>query len=258
MLENYFYEKAAFVTLTYRDDDLPVSLCRGLPVLEKRDCQLWLKRLRKHLDRSGIRYYLAGEYGTRTHRPHYHAILFGVAPSELDPEWAVYGGRSGGEKGIEKRTTPLSQTWPYGLVHVGEVTRESIQYCAGYVTKKITKKGDGYVPEFALMSRRPGIGSQAVAEITAVLERYDLEEKTKRQLRVDGKTWPLGRYLQKKLADNLGVDFGTEDYICSLRKSWVQANRRGASFLDFLVQQDDGKYARLEARDKIFNHRGGI
>lgn len=258
MLERYYYEKASFVTLTYRDDDLPVSLCRGLPVLEKRDCQLWLKRLRKYFDRPGIRYYLAGEYGPRTHRPHYHVILFGVAPSELDQEWAVFGGRSGGEKGMEKRTTPLSQTWPYGLVHVGEVTRESIQYCAGYVTKKFTKKGDGYAPEFALMSRRPGIGSRAVDEVAAVLQQYNLEERTKRQLRVDGKTWPLGRYLQGKLAEALGVDFGTDEYVQRLAQCWVQANRSGTSFLEYLVQQDAGKYARLEARDRIFNHRGGI
>lgn len=258
MLESYYYEKACFVTLTYRDADLPYNLCNGVPVLEKRDCQLWLKRLRKYFDRSGVRYYLAGEYGTRTHRPHYHAIIFGLAPEELDPEWAVYGGRSGGEKGMEKRSTPLSQTWSYGLVHVGEVTRDSIQYCAGYVTKKFTKKGDGYAPEFALMSRRPGIGARAVAEVAAVLQQYNLEERTKRQLRVDGKTWPLGRYLQGKLAQTLGVDFSIDEYVRCLAQCWVQANRYGTPFLDYLVQQNDGRYACLEARDRIFNHRGGI
>lgn len=255
MLENYYHENACFVTLTYRDDDLPFNLCSGVPVLEKRDCQLWLKRLRKHFSGAGIRYYLAGEYGTRNKRPHYHAILFGIGPEQLDTQFFLYGGKSGGEKGLEKRSTPLSKTWPYGMVHVGEVTRQSIQYVAGYVTKKFTKKGDGYVPEFSLMSRKPGIGSQAVDEIAAVLKQYNLEERTKRQLRIDGKTWPLGRYLQGKLADTLGVTFGIEEYVQRLGECWVQANRRGTPFIDYLVQHDAGRYELLEAKDKIFNKR---
>ena len=258
MLESFYHEKASFVTLTYRDSDLPYGLCSGLPVLEKRDCQLWLKRLRKQFSGTEIRYYLAGEYGSKTHRPHYHAILFGVGPDQLDPEFLVYGGKSGGESGLEKRTTPLSKTWPYGLVHVGEVTRESIQYVAGYVTKKITKKGDGRVAEFALMSRRPGIGARAVTEIAAVLQQYNAQERTKRQLRIDGKTWPLGRFLQGKLAETLGVTFGIDEYIDGLRTCWVQANRCGTPFLDFLVEQDAGRYAKLAARDKIYNNRGEI
>lgn len=258
MLENFYHEKSSFVTLTYRDDDLPFALCSGLPVVEKRDCQLWLKRLRKRFYGTEIRYYLAGEYGTRNKRPHYHAILYGISPEQLDPQFFLYGGKSGGEKGLEKRSTPLSQTWPFGMVHVGEVTRESIQYVAGYVTKKFTKKGDGYVPEFSLMSRRPGIGSRAVAEIAAVLQQYSLEERTKRQLRIDGKTWPLGRYLQGKLAESLGVTFGIEEYVQRLAEFWIQANRRGTPFLDYLVQQDSGRYAVLEAKDKIFNRRSEL
>nr|CAI9750321.1 replication initiation protein [Cressdnaviricota sp.] len=255
MLENYYHEKACFVTLTYRDDDLPFDLCSGVPVLEKRDCQLWLKRLRKRFNGTEVRYYLAGEYGTRSKRPHYHAILFGIGPEQLDPQFFLYGGKSGGEKGLEKRVTPLSKTWSFGLVHVGEVTRQSIQYVAGYVTKKFTKKGDGYVPEFSLMSRRPGIGSQAVGQIAAVLQQYNLEERTQRQLRIDGKKWPLGRYLLDKLSDVLGVEFGTDDYVRELSRYWAESRRSGLSFVDFLVQQDAGKYALLEAKDKIYNKR---
>lgn len=176
MLEAYFYEKMSFVTLTYSDDNLRYN-ADGLSVLDKRDCQLWLKRLRKHFDRTGIRYYLAGEYGSRTHRPHYHVILFGVSPDELDPQWVSFDGKSGGVQGISRRTTPLSTTWKLGLVHVGTVTRDSIQYVAGYVTKKFTKKGDSLVPEFTLQSRNPGIGAQALLELSAVFNRDQIAEK---------------------------------------------------------------------------------
>ena len=60
-------EASSFVTLTYAD--APVSL-------SKRDCQLFLKRLRKRC--GSFRYYLAGEYGEESGRPHYHACIFGL------------------------------------------------------------------------------------------------------------------------------------------------------------------------------------
>ncbi|QIR82393.1 replication initiator protein [Chicken microvirus mg8_95] len=252
MLENYFHEKASFVTLTYSDENLPYTF-EGTPCLCKRDVQLWLKRLRKHFSDRQIRYYLAGEYGTRTRRPHYHVLVFGLSPAELDCLYLQYSGKSG-----EGRHSLLSDSWGFGLVHVGDVQRESIQYVAGYVTKKFTKRGDGNVPEFALMSRRPGIGAAAVAEIASVLQHYNLEKETRRELRVDGKTWPLGRFLQGKLAESLGVDFGTGEYVKRLAEQWVQANRRGADFLEYLVQSDAGRYAKLEARDKIFNQRNTL
>lgn len=252
ILENFYHEKASFVTLTYNDENLPYSL-KGVPCLCKRDIQLFLKRLRKRFGEVKLRYYAVGEYGTRTRRPHYHLLIFGLSPFDLDSVFYQYGGKSG-----DRRRSILSDTWGYGLCHVGEVTRESIQYVAGYVTKKFTKKGDSYAREFAVMSRKPGIGSQAVSEIAAVLQSYNLEERSKRQLRIDGKSWPLGRYLQTKLCELLGVDFGFEEYLQSLRTQWVQANRCGTPFLDFLVEHDAGRYAKLEARNKIFNHRSSI
>jgi len=48
--------------------------------LIKRDVQLFIKRLRKEQDSRGsskIKYYLVGEYGDLTKRPHYHAAIFG-------------------------------------------------------------------------------------------------------------------------------------------------------------------------------------
>lgn len=258
MLESYYHEKASFVTLTYDDSHLPLSPDNGLPVLQKRDCQLWLKRLRKFFTGREIRYYLAGEYGTKTHRPHYHAILFGISPEELDSEFVIYGGKSGGTKGIEKRNTTLSRTWCKGLVHVGEVTRESVQYCAGYVTKKFVKKDSGYEPEFSLMSRRPGIGARAITEIAATLQLYNLQERTERQLRIDGSKWPLGRYLQTKLAEELGITFNTETYIQELKTFWAETRSRRLPFLESLIQQHDGQYQRIKARDLIFNQRSLI
>lgn len=141
---------ACFLTLTYDNDHLPSG-----GTLVKRDVQLFNKRLRKRLT---YRYYFAGEYGDTTHRPHYHAILFGVDVADLKLLHAGYDPLSHGWFGH------LSE-WPLGGVYVGGCTPQSCEYVAGYVLKKVTGKSSekyyadrGVIPEFAMMSRRPGIG----------------------------------------------------------------------------------------------------
>ena len=61
-------EKSCFITLTYSDENNPI-------ILKKSDFQKFIKRLRKDYD---IKYFACGEYGDKTLRPHFHAILFGV------------------------------------------------------------------------------------------------------------------------------------------------------------------------------------
>lgn len=68
-----------FITLTYNDFHLRRSLI-GIPTLQKVDLQLFFKRLRSLLDAYKIehhlRYLACGEYGSKTHRPHYHILLW--------------------------------------------------------------------------------------------------------------------------------------------------------------------------------------
>ena len=54
-----------------------------MQTLRKRDYQLFMKRLRKAFPNDKIRFYAAGEYGPKTLRPHYHAILFGLHLDDL-------------------------------------------------------------------------------------------------------------------------------------------------------------------------------
>ena len=44
--------------------------------LNHADFQKFMKRLRKHAG-NNIRYYMGGEYGPTTWRPHFHACIFG-------------------------------------------------------------------------------------------------------------------------------------------------------------------------------------
>lgn len=175
--------------------------------LSPRHPQLWLKRLRKEVE-SGVRYYLVGEYGDVTHRPHYHAALFGFRPGDHVNPGDIRRGK--------RCSCILCSSWTLGSVHVGDLTRQSAAYIAGYVTKRMTAHDDprlnGRYPEFARMSLKPGIGAGAVgtiAEFTTsqtgakyVAENGDVPKS----IRVDGKIWPVGRYIAGKVRVHTGMD----------------------------------------------------
>ena len=69
--------QACFITLTYNNSSLPLTKDL-IPTLCKRDWQLFMKRLRKAFPDRKLRFYMCGEYGSHTLRPHYHAIIFGL------------------------------------------------------------------------------------------------------------------------------------------------------------------------------------
>lgn len=148
---------AAFVTLTYRDEDLP--LCGPLEGLEttlvKADLQQFWKRLRYHLGHP-VRYFACGEYGDQKGRPHYHAIVYGTRFPDRIPA------------PVSNASSPLftsavvADAWPFGHHTIGSVSWESIAYVARYTVKKLTgKRAHEYFPRepvFGTQSRRPGIG----------------------------------------------------------------------------------------------------
>lgn len=158
--ENKLHEVSCFLTLTYDDDHLPEG-----GTLVKRDLQLFMKRLRKA--KGKVRFYACGEYGDRTRRPHYHVLLFGC---HFADKRKIRETKAGYTLYYSKE---LEKLWPYGQNTIGDVTFESAAYCARYVMKKVTGEraeahyeymdSDGVVrsrvPEFTVMSRRPGIGS---------------------------------------------------------------------------------------------------
>jgi len=161
MHEAQLHEASSFVTLTYAPDQLPADRS-----VSKRAFQLFMKRLRKAYG-AKIRFFAAGEYGDQLERPHYHAILFGV---DFPDKQFLKNTPSG--KPLYRSAT-LERLWPYGFASIGTVSFDSARYVAAYCVKKIggKKAADHYrridektgevfdlAPEFALMSRRPGIG----------------------------------------------------------------------------------------------------
>ncbi len=161
MHEAAMHADNAFITLTYSDEFLPED-----GSLEKRAFQLFMKRLRRRDSDRKVRFFHCGEYGEQSGRPHYHALLFGV--DFVDKYlWAE-------RKGLPVfRSEELESLWEFGNSEIGSVTFESAAYVARYVVKKVTgKAADAHYervdpetgllfqlqPEYATMSRRPGIG----------------------------------------------------------------------------------------------------
>lgn len=148
-----YHEDAMFLTLTYRDEDLPLygSLSKG----PDSHLTLFFKRLRKHFKNKKILYFACGEYGETTHRPHYHAIVFGVdmADKKLHKQ---------SNSGNELYTSQiLHNLWKKGHVYIGEVTKDSAGYVAGYIYKKQTgeaaEKYGRRVPPFSVCSKSLGL-----------------------------------------------------------------------------------------------------
>lgn len=175
MHEASLYPHNCFITLTYEDDELPLPYWKISPQgdlvqsgsLLKSDFQLFMKRLRKRFSDDRIRYYHCGEYGDLLGRPHYHALLFGFDFVDKIP-WQV-------RKDLPVwRSEALEECWPKGRSEIGTLTFESAAYVARYCTKVVngpmavdhyqvcdvvTGEVQSLQPEYATMSRRPGIGA---------------------------------------------------------------------------------------------------
>lgn len=131
MQENKNHTSSHFITLTYDTNTVPISK-NGFMSLCKRDIQLFFKRLRKASNGILIKYYAVGEYGSKTFRPHYHLIMFGVPLDNIQP------------------------AWNQGQVHYGQLTEASVGYTLKYMCKpKLIPmhRNDDRQPEFSLMSK---------------------------------------------------------------------------------------------------------
>jgi hypothetical protein len=97
-------------------------------------------------------------------------------------------------------------------------------YVSGYVLKKMTHRLDprlyGRDPEFARMSLRPGIGAVALRPVISHLRRTG--RTVPAGLRFGDRLLPIGRYLRKKTALELGN--GNEAH----SKAWLGTDRFAA------------------------------
>lgn len=150
------HDASSFVTLTYAVDVGSVS---------KLDAQNFLKRLRYYLEPKKIRFYLVSEYGEKSGRAHYHAIIYGHDFSK-DP------GAHQVRRGLYASPL-LDKAWGLGHASSGTVTEASIRYVTNYILGKSNAPQEK-APTFALMSRRPGIGRTYIDSHAPEIYRRDL------------------------------------------------------------------------------------
>lgn len=263
MLEASQHAYSAFATLTYSDEHLPAD--GSLNPLATR---YWLDRLRKRTGYGSFRFYLCGEYGDSTLRPHYHVALFGFPP-------CVHGSTR-----LDVRGNPLSnccepcsvvhQTWSKGNIFLGGLTESSAQYICGYVTKKLSGNNDprrqllnGLHPEFSRQSNRPGIGASAAADIASDMMKFNLDQTqadVPSALRHGSRMMPLGRYMKGKIREQIGR-VATAPKTVQLKNSekmrpLLEAQKATSDGTKKLYQEvNRGEFSSFEARQKIFKQK---
>lgn len=136
--ERRLHESSCFATLTYDDEHVPRNDL-GWTCLDKRHLVQLFKKMRKNCP--PFRYYAIGEYGTKTHRAHYHVFFFG-----LD---------------FEECHDFLDEFWNYGHHRVTPINGNRIGYVANFhiVAKRRINASTEQTPEFTLCSKGLGVPS---------------------------------------------------------------------------------------------------
>lgn len=178
MLETQNYDNCYFITLTYDDENLPIfdSISYQNKIFENDGTWIegslapehvtrFFKSWRKELERKGItgcKMFYCGEYGTQTHRPHYHLITFGFE-MDLSQNYSYHIDENFKE---HWKNPTIDKFWPYGMHDIANVEWSNAAYVARYCTKKLNTEvhneewyaEQGKIPEFIRMSK--GIGKR--------------------------------------------------------------------------------------------------
>ncbi len=229
MHEAALHEDNSFITLTYSPENIPMGGTLVLPHFQD-----FMKRLRSRVAPRRIRFFHCGEYGEQLGRPHYHACIFGYS----FPDRRYFKSVNGVNLYISDF---LADIWRFGFSTVGDVTFDSAAYVARYCCKKVTgeRAHDHYwrlneatgecfqvEPEYATMSRRPGLG-------TGWFEKFGEEVFPSDEVIVSGRSIKPPRFY-----DQLFEIGSPEDYEAMKRKRIKRAMAHAED------QTDDRLYVR--------------
>lgn len=250
------YENNSFLTLTYSDENL-----KNLK-LDRRDIDLFIKKLRdkihrdllerlfpnenqktqrrlfsslpkdsrkKWSDSCKLRVFGVGEYGTRTHRKHWHLLAFNWRPS--DAELVSVSPR--GDRIYRSRT--LEELWPFGFAEFGDVTFESAGYCARYSLKKLSHGRDGDHGFEPIPIYSNGIGK-------GFLEKYFVDTFNHGFVVLpNGSTCGIPRYYERWLLKNHPEVW--ENYIKTIKTK--------------IIEEASEKEKNISNKEKLINLRRG-
>lgn len=264
MQEEKQSNSAYFITYTYDTTHVPISK-NGFMELRKKDMQDYMKRLRKSQWNQGnvnaLKYYMAGEYGDRYKRPHYHVIMFNVDLEMLIGK-KYYTQVKLGNMQLDGRQQFQDPNWKFGHITIGQVNNASVGYTLMYLHKpwRPMHKNDDRQPQFSLMSKKLGINY--LTERMVKWYEADLEERMYCNIE-DGKKIAMPRYYKEKLYQKI---YGSPELAELHRKrvgniqlkkmiekqyKWLERNVVSErEFQDLLSQQDQRKHAAF-AKQKL-------
>lgn len=210
---------SCFLTLTY--ETAPITKYQNL-TLQKTDLQKFFKRLRKKLPNTKIKYYAIGEYGSRTYRPHYHAIMF-----NLPQQWL-------------EDPILLQKIWTHGIVQIDKAQGGSIAYVCNYITtdnSKIKELAD-VQQEFSIMSKKMGLN-----HLTPQMLKHYRENLSDTITHSGGQKSVLPRYLKEKIFTKKEMEIITAKH--KEHSKDVFQDRFNNSFKDELTWKKD-QYRKQE------------
>lgn len=233
---------AHWCTFTYVQPNITE---KGFMTIDKTSLQKFFKRLRKKYPETHpkIKYYAVGEYGTKTLRPHYHAIIFNAHREDILEAWTgVYGETEN------------------GLVHFDLVNENTVMYTTKYMmkSKKVPLfEGDDRIPEFQLFSK--GLG---ISYLSKQVIEWHKADPTRLYVTVDGFKKALPRYFRLKIYDELerqkqaeyAQQKANEEYDRQY-KQYKKSKSKGQTFEEFRFSRKKNAikafHEHLSQRDKL-------
>jgi len=159
-----------FLTVTYNEKYVKRVPGVGLS-LRFRDIQLWLKQIRKA--KYYAKYICVGEYGTKTHRPHYHLLIWTDCPPEK-----------------------MERIWFRGSIDFGQITMASAMYTLKYIIQPKQREENGLEKTRAQFSR--GLGLEYLNKSVYNYHTSDPENPVLFSI-IDGRKVALPRYYKNKI-----------------------------------------------------------
>lgn len=212
--EAKYHKKACFITLTF---DNKILLDKRQKAYKyganpnfiyniknsKKYFQDFMKRLRKYYNKTRITFFHVAEYGEKTHRPHHHAILFGVDFKE--DRVKMPNSKTGHTQDWSKT---LADLWACGLVSIEDINPNNIIYIAQYSVKKYKNnlENEKYKPYFTFSNRSKMSCKWVRRNYNEIIKGY-IEDKDGKKYRI-----PKSYINNLKNSDNIKHNKAYADY----------------------------------------------
>lgn len=191
---------ANVVTLTYGQGHHGDADHERAAILTYSDVQKFLKLLRRH--GYPVRYFSAGEYGSKKGRAHWHVILYW---QDEAPE-------------VEIRQNIHYKHWPHGFSFWDTLNEKTASYVTKYVAKSM---GDGEQQGHIAMSKQPPLGAKYFAQLADITASQGLAPQTL-EYTFPGVSWTANgvREPRRFRLHGKSAELYLQAYVDSWRRHW--------------------------------------